>query len=665
MTSKCSRWCAAVFALALSISGAERFHVDIDGDDSASGSSDAPFRTLSRALNAAGEARAANQQATLEIVLGAGRHQLEEPVVITAREAASGSLVIRGAADGKTILSGGKAIPGPWRRSTHNQNVWETVLPEVREGKWFFRQLFVNGERKTRARTPNNGFFRIDGASPQDKPVRLKFRGDDIKKEWAQSGDVEVIAFLAWADIRMQIREVDEANRVAVLSGDPRPSNKENNARYIVENAPEFLDSEGEWFLDKNTGVLSYWPGPNENLSAAEVIAPRLEELVVLQGDIASGELVRNVTFRDLAFSHTDWTIGPNGYADTQAAVATRGDLRAEGAVDCVVEDCRFAHLAGYAIELGKGARGWRIVGNEMVDLGAGGVRLGETRPGSEAEANNSHLVTDNTMHQLGRIYYPAVGVFILQSGTNRIAHNHIHDLYYTAVSVGWNWGYRETPCRANVIEFNHMHDIGQAMLSDMGAVYTLGIQRGTVVRNNLIHDVTAFTYGGWGLYTDEGSTDIVMENNVVYRCKNAGFHQHYGRENVIRNNIFAFNLENQVMRTRPEAHISFFFTNNIVYFDSGNLLGSNWSNDNYRIDYNVYWDTRHAENPGAIKFAGSTLEAWRARGHDLHSVVADPKFVDPAGKNFALKPDSPALKLGFKPIDLANVGPRPKEERR
>jgi parallel beta-helix repeat protein len=252
------------------------------------------------------------------------------------------------------------------------------------------------------------------------------------------------------------------------------------------------------------------------------------------------------------------------------------------------------------------------------------------------------------------------VGVFILQSGTIRIAHNDIHDLFYTAISVGWNWGYRETPCRENKIEFNHLHDVGQNLLSDMGGVYTLGPQKGTVVRNNLIHDVSAFTYGGWGLYTDEGSSDIVLENNVVYRCKSAGFHQHYGKENVIRNNIFALNVENQIMRTRPEPHISFFFTNNIVYFGSGNLLGSNWSNDHYAMDGNVYFDTRYPTEPGKIQFAGVKFEEWKKRGHDQHSVIEDPLFVAPRKYDFRLRKDSPALKLGFKEIDLSQVGPRP-----
>src|SRR5204862_732316 len=118
------------------------------------------------------------------------------------------------------------------------------------------------------------------------------------------------------------------------------------------------------------------------------------------------------------------------------------------------------------------------------------------------------------------------------------------------------------------------------------------------------------------GLYTDEGSTGILLENNVVYGCKSAGFHQHYGKENILRNNIFAFGKEHQLMRTRPEPHTSFTFTNNIVYFDSGALLGSDWSNDHYTIDGNIYFDARPTATADSMKFAGTPLDKWRERGH-------------------------------------------------
>lgn len=651
-------------------------YVSPDGNDAWTGQvlkpsaakDDGPKASLSAALEASRALKRDNKAADgVTILVRGGAYYLSAPITLLPEDSgvdAMRPLTIEAYRGEKPILSGGRPITG-WRKVEGKTDLWQAEIPEARDGAWNFRQLFIDGERKQRARTPNDGFFRIEGASPQDKPVKLKFKAGDIKKEWADDGEVEVIALLAWADIRMQIRAVDEEAGVATLSGNPRPSNRENNARYFIENAPDALDAAGEWYLNRKTGVLLYQGKPGEDLTKAEVIAPKLKDLVDIRGDARADKPVRHVVLRGLTFSHTDWDMGPDGYADTQAAIATQGDLRAEAAVDCVIEDCAFTHLAGYAIDLGRGCQRNRIVGNEMFDLGGGGVRIGETAKRPEGpESNFGQIVTDNHMHKLGRVYPPAVGVFILQSGKNRIAHNHIHDLYYTAVSVGWNWGYQETPCRENIVEFNHMHDIGQSLLSDMGAVYTLGIQQGTVIRNNLIHDVNSFTYGGWGLYPDEGSTDIVWENNVVYRTKSAGFHQHYGRNNVVRNNIFAFGKEHQLMRTRDENHNSFILVNNIVYFDSGNLLGSSWKNDRFIIDANVYFDTR-AGAPEAMKFAGVGLEDWRKRGHDIHSVVADPLFVAPEEYDFRLKDESPALKMGFRPIDVSKVGIRPKSERR
>jgi parallel beta-helix repeat protein len=634
--------------------GAATIFVAPEGNDAWSGSGEkrdgtnGPKATIAAALEATRVARARQPAERVEIRLRGGRHPLKEAIRITP---ADSNLTIAAYANERPVVSGGQRLAG-WRKVSDASGRWQAKAPD-----WPFRSLFINGQRKQRARTPNEGFYRIEGASSQDKPMKLKFKAGNIRPEWAERGDVEVVGLFAWSDVRMFIRAVDEANSVATLSGNPRPSNREDNARYYIENAPDGLDAPGEWHLDATRRIVTYIAQPGEDLAKAEVIASRLDDLLVLEGEAKNP--VRNVKLQGLTFSHTDWNPGTNGYADSQAAVAIRGDIRAEFAVHCATEGCTFAQLAGYALELGRGCQSFRVAGNEMADIGAGGVRIGETTKRSEAaDLNHSHVITDNHMHDLGVVYAPAVGVFIMQSGTNRVAHNHIHHLYYTAVSVGWNWGYQETPCRENIIEFNHLHDVGQGMLSDMGAVYTLGIQKGTVIRNNLIHDVNSFSYGGWGLYTDEGSSDIVLENNVVYRTKSAGFHQHYGRDNIVRNNIFAFGKEYQLMRTREEAHISFIFTNNIVYFDSGSLLGSSWKNEKFVIDGNIYFDAR----PNAVvKFAGASFEEWKARGHDTNSVIADPGFQDPARRNFTLKPDSVALQRGFKPIDRRRVGVRPR----
>jgi hypothetical protein len=237
-----------------------------------------------------------------------------------------------------------------------------------------------------------------------------------------------------------------------------------------------------------------------------------------------------------------------------------------------------------------------------------------------------------------GRRAPAAVGVWIGKSSNNLVQRNTIEDFYYTGISVGWTWGYAASEADHNLIRLNRIGKIGQDVLSDMGGIYTLGIAPGTVLRQNYIHDVSSFSYGGWGIYPDEGSSNLDIRQNVVVRCKSAGFHQHYGQENLVRGNIFAFNRENQLMRTRAEDHISFTFRHNVVLWDTGNLLGSNWTGDQFRMDDNLYWKV----GGGPFDFAGQTFAQWQARGLDDHSKIADPEFRDPKRGDFRLRRGSP-----------------------
>lgn len=620
---------------------------------------DGPLATLPAALRAAREVHRQSPKDTVQILLRGGIHKLSEPLVLGPEDS---SLTIGAYRKEVPMLSGGRVISGWSRVPGGMPDLYEASVTGLADSNAVVRSFFVAGERRQRARTPNEGFLRIVGPSSAEHPMKLRFHGEDLKPEWADSGETEVIGLLAWSDVRMYLRSVDTTLRVATLSGNPQPSNRETDARYFVENAPDGLDAPGEWQFDRARGVIRYRARAGEDPAKLETVAGGLNHLLEFRGDLAGKHLVHDVRLSGLTFSHTDWTIPRNGFADTQAAVDIRGDVRAEGAVDCLLEGCRFVHLAGYGLELGPGCQRWKVSRCEFADLGAGGIRIGTPgRTDDPIRQTHSHLIADNEIHDGGKVFHAGIGVLSFHSGTNRIAHNHIHHFKYTAVSLGWNWGYQDTPSRENVVEFNHLHDIGQGLLSDMGAVYTLGPQPGTVIRNNLIHDISAFTYGGWGLYPDEGSTGILWENNVVYHCKSAGFHQHYGKENIVRNNIFAFNREHQLMRTRDEDHTSFIFTNNIVYFDSGELLGSSWKNDRFIMDRNVYFDARPEAEAEGLRFGKLTQAEWLAHGHDTNSIAADPLFVDAKRFDFRLKPGSPALRLGFRPIDLKDVGVRPR----
>ncbi|MFO1460022.1 MAG: right-handed parallel beta-helix repeat-containing protein [Verrucomicrobiota bacterium] len=632
--------------------------VNPDAEDS-----DAPLR---RALEEARRRRPTEPGLVIE--LGAGRYELGQPLDLGT---ADSGLLLRAAPGEHPVISGGTRIRG-FAPSPNRKDEWVATLPQVRDGRWYFRQLFVNGQRAERARTPNTGFFQTARRLGKDSPIELSFRAGDLHSEWAGDHDARLVLLMKWTDLHLPILSVTPGvgtnPGTARLPGGPVPAwMDEPDARYWVENVPDALDAPGEWYLDRKSGTLRYLAPPGTNPNDAVILAPRLTELVRIHGD-DSAHPVRDLKIEGITFSDTDYEMPDAGLISPQAAVPIPGTIRIRHAVLGSLSENVFENLGGYALELGAGAQHWNVIGNTIRSVGGGGIRVGEPggRDAGAADANHSHRITDNRLQSLGRIFAPAVGILVFHSGTNRIAHNHISDLYYTGISVGWNWGYQETPCRENLVEFNLVENVGQDRLSDMGGIYTLGPQAGTVIRNNVFRDISSHGYGGWGLYTDEGSTGILLENNVVYRCKSAGFHQHYGRENLVRNNLIAFNREHELMRTRSEEHRSFRFEHNVVIWDSGDLLGSNWKGTTHEflLDHNTYFDSRIGTHPAEYRFAGKSWNEWRQAGQDSHSQIADPLLVDPAQPELGLRPNSPALSVGFVPIDLTGLGPRPREAR-
>lgn len=642
----------------------DRYHVSPKGNDAWSGKiekpavdrNDGPFATLTRAQEAIRSARKSGLKNPIEVSVQEGQYRLQEPLTFGPEDSGTAAAPITWRGSGKAVISGGRTITG-WRETSLNgKSVWAADLPDVKSGKWYFHQLFVNDKRRSRPRLPKQDCYRFTG-SPQFKKGSPYNQGwDQVSFEpghirnWANLRDVEVVVLHFWVSPRMQIASVDEsANLVTFTRKTARRMtnsfDESKFARYYVDNVLEALSEPGEWYLDRQQGTLYYMPMPGETPDGSTVIAPVLPELLHVAGRPGDTAQVEHLAFRNLAFQHAEWYAAEKNVSDGQASIAVPGAVFIGQARNCSIRGCTVGHVSNYGIEVAAGCDQTIIENNVVHDLGAGGVKIGH--------GSNRTRLLNNEIGDGGHLFHNAVGVWIGQSNDNTAAHNNIHHFFYTGVSVGWIWGYAASKSARNIIEFNHIHHIGGGLLSDMAGVYTLGISPGTCVRNNLIHDIEADEYGGWGLYTDEGSSEIVMENNVVYRTTHGGFHQHYGKDNVIRNNILAFARHSQIARTREENHNSFTFERNIVYFDTGTLLGGKWSNDLFKMDRNLYW--RVEGQP--FDFAKTTFDAWRQRGHDTHSIIADPLFVDPNKGDFTLKPGSPADRVGFVPIDISKVG--------
>jgi hypothetical protein len=650
------------------------FYVSTQGSDRWSGRraepgadrTDGPFATLARAQQAVRQQREHTKPDSPVIVLvRGGRYELTEPLRFGPEDSGTSQAPnVYAAYPGEIpVFSGGRKVGG-WKPAA--SGLWKAELPDVREGKWSFRQFFVNSRRCPRPRLPKEGFYQVAGYAGIDQKKyntpsdRFEFRPGELRADWKNLTDVECVVLHFWVDTHLKVAAIDPVAKVVTFDRSSRRRFSDDyrgqGARYYVENVFEALQTPGQFYLDRPGGVLYYLPRPGEDMTAVEAVAPRLDRLVVFEGEPARKRFVEHIHLRGLTFSDSNWELPRQDAGDAQAASIVPGAVLAVGARHCAIEGCTLRNLGGYALDLGAGCRENRLIRNEIVQSAAGGIRLNGGAAGSPAELRTGeNVLTDNHIHHCGEVFHSGVGILSMHSGGNTLAHNHIHHLYYTGISAGWVWGYAPSVSRDNRIEYNHIHDIGQGLLSDMGGVYLLGSAPGTVVRNNRIHDVDSWSYGGWGIYTDEGSTGVHIENNVVYRTKSGGFHQHYGKENVVRNNVFALARTEQVARSRKEPHKSFTFERNIVYYRTGALFGKNWDAAGIESDYNVYFNA--AGRP--VLSPGGDLTSWQRRGQDRHSVIADPLFVAADRDDFTLRPESPALKLGFLPIDLSGVGPR------
>ena len=644
----------------------------------------APFPDIPAAFSYIRELRRIGVGQPITVKLLPGLHCLSSTVVV---DPGVSGVTLESAVPGEARIIGGVRADG-WQWDTYNgvrclsAPIPAAALnPGTRDGI-DFTDLYVNGTRAKLTRYPAEGWLYADDVENHSgqlfAPSKWFVAKEGDFPNFRNMERVQISYCHYWIDEHSPIKSYDpETRRVTMvypsrfgIDGGPGTA---SGLEYCLENVAENFGHPDEWYADE--GRIYYVPR-DESITpeTAEVFIPRLHKLFDFRG--TPDRHVKNIRLRGLSLSVTRGEYGSVGMdasgngeqlkfaSDAQAVSQADGAVSFIYAENCSVEDCRLENYGVHGFVVANGCHGIRIARTLMRDGGAGGVKINGGVCGTPAsEHTYGNTVEDCRILSCGRRYFAACGVLMMNTYENTVAHNEIGYLYYTGVSCGWVWGYSPNITRDNRIEKNHIHHLGDGMLSDMGGVYLLGAQPGTVVSGNVIHDVTSKNYGGWALYTDEGSSFITLENNVCWNTSDNSYHQHYGSMNTVRNNIFAYSGGQMMRVSRTEAHLSILFENNIVYSAGAPMFEISRTQISQRTvssKRNLYFDTTRTA-PVMRKFGEEemTLADFRAAGLEYGSLVADPLFENPEEHDFRLKEGSPALALGFRPIDVTDVGPR------
>jgi len=567
--SACLLLCAGVY-LAQPVSDlyGAGFHVSPDGDDTNPGTMSSPFRSIARAQQAVRERIARKPKANIEVQIRRGVYQLAGPLALGQADSGSEQFrVTYAAAPGeKVVLSGGRGIK-EWKR--HRDGIWVAPLPEVTVGKWHFRQLFVNGNRAVRARTPNAGgrprYWRLlDGRIAKDLASHTISLDPTLSANLPSSKDMEVVVLKNWATLHKRVQSIDRAKGRVILQPPHAKYFSSNRPRRgcacFFENALEFLDEPGEWFLHRKTGVLYYRPRPNEDMQTACVVAPRLTRLLSLTGE--PDRPVRNVHFRGLTFVHAELPLPKEGHHGRQACFRYGLDNftgRMPSAItwrhvtDSSMVGCRIAHVGGGGIDLEDACRDNFIEGNEVWDVAGNGIGLGGLNDAKLVPTKNR--IANNYVHHCGAVYFGACGIWVGFAQRAVISHNLVCHLPYTGISFGWQWDPQPTAAREYTIEYNHVYDVMKEV-SDGGALYSLGYQPGTVVRCNHLHDVHRSRYAhaapNNGIFFDQGSKSFFVQGTVIYKTSGTPirFNQCKKEDHIWEDNYLGIN-PNEAGRTR------------------------------------------------------------------------------------------------------------------
>ncbi len=492
----------------------DSYWVSTSGLDTNPGTKDAPFKTLGRAQEAVREALKGNDSANISVNIEPGRYRLENALKFSGKDSAKDGFRVTwrtapGAGPGvKAEILGSVAVSG-WTAHDPGNNVYKTHVEKAGS-----RQLFVNGSRAQRARTGKYpvGFLPLPD-SPSGFTEAAEITGgigyitSDINPGnwrdpagWSNITGVEAVIATQWRMMRVPVEQVMDGiipNTFMLKMQQPAWTNANlflgSNGKPGVwsfwqvswfENALEFLDEPGEWYLQpeaSGSGTLYYKSQSGGGFGEATVELPVAEQLIVVKG--MAGAPVKNITFSNLAFKFATWSApsGGNGYVADQGGffvvgpdfdvetgkaetgwrkpnrighveevVSTPGILSFEYASGIVLEGNLFEGLGAVGVAFEKGSRGNFIVGNEFKEISSAAIRLGGV---SKADARPAlgdgvfgNVIEKNFILNTGRDYYDAPGIIVGFTSNTKIARNEIDGTSWSGIAVGWGWGLLDSP---------------------------------------------------------------------------------------------------------------------------------------------------------------------------------------------------------------------------
>jgi len=467
------------------------------------------------------------------------------------------------------------------------------------------------------------------------------------------------------------------------------------HSRFFVENIFEELEDPGEWYLSTRDGILYYKPIPGQELLQSLVEAPILKHIIEFRG--SQEEPVRHVRLEGFRVAHTASTFLEAYEAPSLGdwTIYRGGAIFLDGTEDCSIEDCFFDAVGGNAVFINNYNRRTRLYGNKFTYTGDSAVCLVGTKNraiGSSHPYPAECLISNNLVHDCGEFGKQTAAVFASISERNTISHNWIYNMPRSAICINDGWG------GGHVIEFNDVHDVVRDT-QDHGSFNSWGRETHwcmgqshpnalpgishpagdvkqdcritNIVRNNYFHETT---YNEWAIDLDDGTSNYHVYNNL---CVGVGITHREGDYRTIENNIMIHPKNPPGPKLSNEKNSDRFVCNIVVTdLNDGPTIIDNEPGDMYSViypplhepcatelDYNLFFcagkgefysTVMQREPKGRIRYK---WDEWRALGYDQHSVIADPMFIDAANVDYRVRPESPALKLGFKNFDISSVG--------